>query len=659
MDIVEKVGDLEGQIERYRNPSSFWYFLSFALTIIGIFLSIDYIFRLNLVPVTDFETSYLYCLFACFLSQVFIYIPANQKVSSNSVPWYDIVLFFLTVAINFYLSTQAYEIAYRGWDIIPPTQINILALILCILVLESVRRCGSLSLFLVCLIFALYPSFAGSMPGFLEGAQSSLRFVIGYHALGRESLLGIITFTYGNLLIGFLLFGVVLTATGGADAFMNFSVALLGSQRGGPAKVSIVSSALFGTLSGSVISNIITTGSFTIPTMKKTGYSAEFAGAIETVASTGGNIMPPVMGAAAFIMAVFLNMPYWQVCKAAAIPALLYYYALYMQVHCYAEKHNLRGVDREIIPSLKSAIIDVLPYFIAIFALAYFLYLGLEGRAPFIGSIFLIIVCMMRKKTRVYFISQLSNFYKDLRNTLVSMIGLLTGIGFIVGSLMMTGLGGSFSHDVVALAGGNKMLILIFAALGSIVLGMGMPAVTCYIFLSVVIVPALLGSDILPIAAHLFVFYWGLASYLTPPVALGASTASVMAQGDFLKTAFLSMRLGFLIYLVPFFFVFHPSLLLQTPVNELILPLCTIIVGILLIAGGFEGYLVLLKWKIDHLYQKIMLIFAGVGLLIPGLRTDLIGLVIFIFFIILFYFQKKATKKETEADRKGGIDNHD
>jgi len=657
--MIEKVGDLEDQIERYRTPGLFWHVLSMVLTIIGLFLAIDYIFRLHLLGKLELETSYLYMLFACFLSQVFIFMPANKKISSKLVPWYDICLFLLTFAVSIHLAINAFDIAYRALDINPPTHLAISAFLICIIALEAVRRCGSLSLFLICLIFALYPMFAGSMPGLLKGAQFPFKYVIGFHALGRESLVGTIMYAYGDILIGFLLFGVILTSTGGAKAFMNFSLALLGSQKGGPAKVSIVSSGLFGSISGSVISNIITTGSFTIPTMKKTGYGANFAGAIETVASTGGNIMPPVMGATAFIMAMFLNISYWQVCIAAAIPALLYYYALFMQVHCYAEKRNLRGVDRETIPSLKMALRDVWPYFSAIFALVYLLYLGLEGRSPFVTSIFLVVVALIRKKNRVYFIGQLPHFFRDLGNTLVSMAGLLTGIGFIVGSLMITGLGASFGHEIVALAGGNKILVLVFAAIGSIILGMGMPTVPCYIFLSVVIVPALLGSDIMPIAAHLFVFYWGLASYLTPPVALGASTASIIANGDFMKTAFLSMRLGFIIYIIPFFFVFNPSLLLQTPIYELILPLFTIILGIPLIAGGFEGFLVLLKWNIRHIYQRILIIFAGAALLIPGSRTDLIGIVILFFLLIIFYFQKKVRKKETEAGKRGGVKNHD
>lgn len=635
--------------KRYKTPGLFWCVLSSALTLSGLFFTINRIFSLNLLGKLEIQSGYLYLLFACFLSQAFIFLPATKMTSKRLVPWYDVVFFFITFTASVYLAINSYEIAYRAWDITPPTGIAISAFLLCILALEALRRSGNLTLLLVCLFFALYPTFASHMPGFLEGAQFPLWFLAGFYALGRESLIGVIISMYGNMLIGFLIFGVVLVATGGGNAFMDFAFALFGSQKGGPAKVAIITSCLFGSVSGSVISNIITTGSFTIPAMKKAGYKPEFAAAVETVASTGGNIMPPIMGSTAFIMAMFLNISYLQVCKAALIPALLYYFALYLQVHCFAEKNNLRGIPKEDIPSLKQALGNVWPYFFAILLLVYFLYLGLEGRAPFISIIFLIILAIVRKKTRVCFTSGLPIFCKDLRNTLVSMIGMLTGIGFIVGSLSITGLGSSFSHEIVAIAGGNIVLVLIFTALGSLVLGMGMPVVPCYIFLSAVILPALLKSNIIPIAAHLFVFYWALASYLTPPVALGAATAAGLANANFLRTGLLSMRLGVLLYLLPFFFVFSPSLILQTSLIELILPLSTLILGIFLLAGSFEGYLI--KFGVlSHFYHRILLFISGILLLMPGYRTDLVGISVFILTMIIL-LNSIDGKRETEEVR--------
>jgi len=617
----------------YRKLGLFWRIITFSITLIGLFFAINYIFRFRFLGKLDFEMSYLYLLFACFLSQVFIIVPATKTASKKLVPWYDVLLFGLTFTVNIYLAFKANEICYRAWEVQPPLYIGILAGILCLLVLESLRRVGNnLTLFLMVLFFALYPTFAEHMPGLLQGVQLSLWDAAIFNGLSNGGFLGTLMKVYGDLLIGFLVFGATLLYTGGAQAFMDFSLAVLGTHKGGPAKVSVLSSAIFGSLSGSVVSNIITTGSFTIPAMKKNGFSSSFAAGTEVVASTGGNILPPVMGTTAFIMASFLGVSYVSVCISALIPAILYYFGTFMQVHFYAEKHNIAGLKRRDLPLIKDVFKRNWVYFFSIFALIYFLYIGLGGRAPFVASIVLILLAILKKERRILLVKNFLGFFENMREILVSIIGLLAGIGFIVGAFALSGIGSSLSAELIKLAGGNVFLLLIFGAFIAVILGMGMPVVASYIFLSIILAPALVRFGIIPIAAHLFIFYFSLASYLTPPVALGVTTAITISHSDFYETAIESAKLGFIVYIIPFFFVFEPAFLFKAPLIELIFPLFTIILAIILIASSFQGYFFKVG-IIKPVYRGLFLI-TGLLLAIPNFQTDLAG--ISFIFVILF-----------------------
>jgi len=639
-------GIITEESQMIRKTGLFWRIIRFFLTLTGLIVAINYIFRFRLLGILDFDVSYIYLLFACFLSQVFIIFPANKAALEKSIPWYDVLLFSLTFTINIYLATRAYEICFRAWDISPPLYIGILACILNLLVLEALRRIGNIALFLIVLFFAIYPTFAGYMPGLLRGVQLSFWEVAVFSGLTTQSVIGILMKIYGDILIGFLVFGAVLLYTGGAQAFMDFSMALLGTHKGGPAKVAVLASGLFGTLSGSVISNIITTGSFTIPSMKKAGYSPSFAAATEVCASTGGNIMPPVMGSAAFIMASFLGITYFSVCKAAVMPALLYYFGTFIQVHMYAEKHNLIGYERINLPSIKHVLKNNWFYFFAIISLVYFLYIGLEGRAPFITSIILILLAMLRKEKRAHLLKNFLDFFENMGEILVTIIGIMAGIGYIVGTFAFSGIGSSLSSEFVQLAGGNIFLILFFSALVAIILGMGMPVVACYIFLSIILAPGLVKLGITPIAAHLYLFYFSLASYLTPPVALGVTTAIAISRSDFSETALEALKLGFVVYLVPIFFVFVPSLLFRAPLIEMIFPLFTMILSIILIASSFQGYF----FKVGSIGLFYRILFLAIGLLVMIPNNPLASLVGIVFFLIVLFvlFLKKGGKQYSQ-----------
>jgi TRAP transporter 4TM/12TM fusion protein len=611
----------------YRHPRRYWQYTAASLTVIALFAALDQIFLLRLMGPLEFVPSYNYLLFACLLSVVFILFPPTNRAPRDRVPWYDVLLFFLTVGVNGYLATQGYKMITQAYEIEPPLPVAISALILCLLVVETTRRTGGLLLTVICVFFGIYPTFADHMPGLLRGFQLSFFNTMLFHGLSPNSLLGMVTQTYGNLIIGFLLFGVMLTVTGASKAFMDFALALLGRQKGGPAKVAVVASGLFGSMSGSVISNVLTTGAFTIPTMKRCGYPPYFAAAVEACASTGGNIMPPVMGTVAFLMASILGLSYFDVVIAASIPALLYYLGIYLQIHFFSEVHDLQPLDPSEIPALRKALLEVWPYIFSILTVVFFLYLGMEGRAPFAASFVLLVLAMIKKKTRLY-LRDIVKILMESAKIFSMVLGLIVGVGYIIGGFTATGVGHAFAHEVGILAGENMILLLIGGAIGCFVLGMGMTIVAVYLFVAIVVAPALVSVGVIPIAAHLFVFYWALTSFLTPPVALAAYTAAAIAGADPVKTGFYSMRLGFFLFVLPFAFVFAPALLLQTPVSELPVPLCSLVFGTILITGGFEGYL--FKLGVLPLYYRMAILASGGLLAAPGWLTDLIGLGLFV-----------------------------
>ena len=329
--------------------AAFW--ATFVLTTAGLALSINQIFNLGLGGFRPISTAYYYLMIGLFGAVGFLAFPA-KKWARGSVPWYDWICGAAILGLTIWIAMRAQAIIDAGWNTTGPLHATIIAGFVVALVLEGLRRTGEMVLFLFCLIFASFPLYAGYMPGFLWGVQLDLSMALNEHVYGLESLIGIPMQVVADTLIGFLVFGVVLSTTGGGAFFMDFASAMLGTSRGGPAKVAIISSGFFGMLSGSPTSNVLTTGTLTIPTMKRCGYPPTYAAAVEACASTGGALMPPVMGAAAFIMANFLNVPYAEVVLAAFLPAILFYFALFIQTDFYAGRNGLRGVGADEVPPL-------------------------------------------------------------------------------------------------------------------------------------------------------------------------------------------------------------------------------------------------------------------------------------------------------------------
>ncbi|WP_052659286.1 TRAP transporter permease [Bacillus alveayuensis] len=612
-----------------------------TLTLIGIFLAINQLFYLKLFNFNPIKTSYLYFLLACFMPISFIIYPLSKKLSNPKIHWFDVMLAILSFVIPLYFGINGQRIISEGWEYASPTLPTVLSVVFWFIVLESLRRAAGLPIAIISGLFSLYPLIAGSMPlTFLQGQTFNFIMTARNHVMSTNSIIGIPFDTVGSLLIGFMLFGVILTASGGGDFFFNLALAIFGRYRGGAAKVSIISSAFFGMLSGSAISNTITTGSMTIPSMKKGGYPPHYAGAIEACASTGGTITPPIMGSAAFIMASFLGVPYGQIAIAAAIPALLYFLALFIQADGFAAKNNLKGLPAEQIPSLK----DTLKAgWLHLFALALLTYLLIvmrnEGQAPFYVSLLIFLLAMVKKETR-FNKEKLYNLMIDTGKVLTNLTCLIAGIGFIVGSLSITGVSFSLSRELIIAAGNSMLLVLIAGAITSFILGMGMTVSAVYIFLAVILAPALVQMGIDPIAAHLFVLYWATVSYITPPVALAAFAAAGIAKANPMKTGFVAVRLGIVTFVIPFFFVYYPSLIGRGSAGEIITAVGSAILGVFLLSSSLEGYLIGAGEIRNWILRGIMLI-TSLLLIIPDITLTAVGLIIGIVSFILIRLTNK------------------
>ena len=610
---------------RHRELKGGWKKIAIILTITGIGLGILQIFFiLSYLGISLYEISYLYAFYAAFLPLVFLYYPPSKKARRDVIPWYDMLFFIVSLGSLIYFSINGFRLFFEGWCFSAPILPTALGGILVLLVLETIRRSGGLPFFILCLIFFFFPMVAPYIPPPLTGLGFSLLETIRIHSMSSESIIGIPIQVLSNLLMGFIVFGVVMSATGGGNFFLNFSLALLGKTRGGPAKVAVISSALFGSISGSVVSNVLTTGSITIPLMKKTGYEAHYAGAVETCASTGGVLMPPIMGATAFVLAMFLGIPYMDVAIAAIIPSILYYTALLVQVDSHAAKKGIRGLDSSELPSIKQTFKEGWYYIFAFLLLIWVVaHLRLEAQAPFYGSVALLVLTMFRKETRLT-IKGVGRAVESVGRLLAELSAMMAGVSFLIGSLIITGVSSAFASEIVQLAGGNMYLLLILGAITSLILGTGMTITACYVFLALLIAPVLTSSGFNKLAVHLFIMYYGMLSYITPPVAIGAFAAASLAEAPFFKTGFTACRLGLITFIIPFFFVMYPAMVLQEgSVWEILYMVGTAIVGIILMSCALEGYIYGLgrvSWVL-----RLIAFFAGLLICKPGLNTDIAG----------------------------------
>ncbi|MDH7944373.1 TRAP transporter fused permease subunit [Pseudohongiella sp. SYSU M77423] len=578
-------------IGRYRQLATRWRAVMAVLTAAASLLAINQIFALGFfIDYTMLDGRYLYLITGLMLSMVFITFPSNKN-NLTFVPWYDKVIIGLVAVIFSYFAFNAERIILDAWEYAAPLEGIVLALITWVIILEAGRRAGGWPIFFIVLVLSLYPTYADKMPAVVAGIGMPIHDVAIFHVLGEESVFGVALNSFAMLVFGFILFGVSLQYTGGGPFFINLAFALLGHMRGGPAKVAIFSSGLMGSMSGGPITNVLTTGPLSIPAMQRVGFSRGYAAGVEACASTGGVLMPPIMGATAFVMASFLGVSYVTIAVAAIVPSVLYFFGLFVQIDAYAARNDLRGLPKPELPKLGTVFKEGW-YFIAVFVIltVMLVYMQREATAPFIATAALLII------------NQFTSHRMDLKKFMLmvaatgrlmaELAGILAAIGLIVGALAVTGMAGTLANDLVYLAGDNTLVLLIMGAITSFVLGIGMTVTAAYIFLAIVLAPALINAGLDPLAAHMFIMYWGMLSFITPPVALAAFAAASVAQVSAMRAGWEAMRLGAIIYFIPFFFVFNPALLLQGDISEAVLLISTALLGVALLSAGLQGYLI-------------------------------------------------------------------
>ncbi len=567
----------------------------------------------------ELETHYFFALAALLLPLVFLHYPLS---ASGLWRWFDFVLAALTVVTLLYLLLQANEITNQGWEFGAPSRVTLAAVILWALTLEAVRRAGGLALFGIVLVFSLMPIFAEQLPQPFEGLASSAADTAAYHVLSIESLFGMPFRAYAELVIGFLLFGVALQRSGGGRFFLDLAFAALGKVRGGPGKVAIFASGLMGSMSGSVVTNVVTTGQLTIPAMRRAGMSAEQSAAVEACASTGGVLLPPIMGSTAFVMATFLDVPYYQVALAAGIPAILYFLGLFLQLDALAARSNLVGLPAEETPSIGQTLRDGWYYLIAFGTLVFLLLiLQREAVAPYIATAMVLLLNQLQPERRFGW-RELLDFFTATGKLLAELLAVLMGVGLIVGALSLTGLSGTLVNDLLFLAGDSVLGMLLLGAVTSFVLGIGMTVTAAYIFLAIVLAPALVQSGLEPMAVHLFILYWAMLSFITPPVALGAYAAASIADAKAMQTGFAAMRMGGVIYLIPFLFVINPALIGVGDPSDILLALGKGLCGIWLLAGALQGWLPGVG-GLQGRMLRVLLGFSAVLVALPDLSLQL------------------------------------
>ncbi len=608
------------QQEALRNPLT-----GLLLRIVAVLtaaLAIYHIFNFGaLTGYTMLTGEYIYGLLAMMLPMVYIAIPAGRGRRIKSVPWYDWVMALASgLCCIFFIANQAVSVD-EGWEYAAPQYVVYVSLVLWALALEATRRCGGWPIFVVVFLASVFPIFAGKLPDSFAGISTPIDLVAIYHTNSDESLLGIPSQAFANLVIGFLLFGIALQRTGGGKFFIDLAFALLGKVRGGPAKVSIFSSGLMGSMSGSVVTNVLTTGPLSIPAMRKVGFSKPYAAGVETCASTGGVLMPPVMGATAFVMATFLDIPYGEIALAAAIPSALYFFGLFVQIDFYSARNKLKGLPAIDLPRVRDTLKEGWHYiFVFAFLIWMLLFMKQEAIAPFYATALLIVINQLRKHSRWRW-KDFKDFAESCGALFAELTGLMAGVGLIMGALAVSGMSGTIANDLLFIAGGDMFVLLLMGALTSFILGIGMPVTAAYIFLAIALAPALINGGMNPMAVHMFILYWGMLSFITPPVAIGAFAAASVAGSSPMKTSFVSMQMGSIIYFIPFFFVLEPALLLQGDGSDIVLAISCAVGGILLVAGGLQGYL---PWLGDlsqrgllHWPLRLLFIFGGLLLAMP------------------------------------------
>jgi TRAP transporter 4TM/12TM fusion protein len=581
------------------------------------------------LPFAFFNEQYLGVFLGLGLAPVFLCTRASPRAPGTSVPAYDWVLAAGALAAGGYVAvmypTIAYSLGIITWDKL------VLAVVAIVVALEAVRRIAGWALMWIAAACLLYAKFAWLFPGLLNARGSSWQRIAVYLYLDTNGILGVPLAVTATIVVAYIFFGQALYAVGGDKFLTDIAMIAMGRYRGGAAKMAVVSSSLYGTVSGSAVANVVVDGAITIPMMKRSGYPAHLAAAIEAVSSNGGQIMPPVMGAAAFLMAEYLSIPYREVALAAAIPACLYYLALFAQVDLEAARMGLAGVPRNAVPRLAPVMRRGWVFLVPLGVLVWTLIVASweAGKAGMLAVAVTFAVGALQKETRPGWRGILTALESTGR-TMLDLVAITTLAGIVIGTFQLSGFTSKLPLLLTSAADGNLLLLLVLTAVVSILLGMSLPTTVVYVTLAVLVGPALAQMGVHPLAAHLFLFYFGMLSLITPPDCLATYAAAAIARADFWKTGWTGMRLGIVAYIVPFVFVFHPALIGKGTWVEIIGSVLTAAAGVILLSIGCVGFFTRpLGWvrRIWTFVAASFLIMPPVPGL-PALAADAIGFVL-------------------------------
>ncbi|GHV50288.1 C4-dicarboxylate ABC transporter [Deltaproteobacteria bacterium] len=620
-DAEARVRDLDG-------------FAAKILTGVAVLMSIFHLYMAGVGTMPTNKQRMLHLAFTLII--IFLSYPFKKSAEKKGTNVLDFLFAAIGLAVNLYIFLNIDAISARA-GLVSQTDLIVSGLTL-VIVLEAARRCIGIELPILALIFLAYAYLGPYFPGDLMHRGYSFERLIEHMCVSAEGIFGIALGVSSTFIFLFILFGAFLSATGLSELFTTAAIAIAGHRPGGPAKVAIIASGLLGMINGSAAANVVTTGAFTIPLMKRVGYQAHFAGAVEAVASTGGQIMPPVMGAAAFIMAEFLGIPYKTVMIAALIPAILYYVALWVYVDTEARKRGLLGLPKDQLPDARAAIKKAWHLLIPIVLLIYLMLADYTPAfAAFYSILTLVVVSFYKKHTRINPKALIFALSSGARQAVGVAIACAV-VGIIVGVVTITGLGLQLANMILMLSGGLLLTTMILTMVACMIMGMGMPTSAAYIVAGTVAAPAMVKLGVAPIVAHMFVFYFAVLSAITPPVALAAYAGAGIADAPPSKVGWTAVRLGLAGFIVPFMFVFSPALCAQDA-SLLIILRCfaTATVGIYCLATSLQGYLL----KSVHIVERALLFAAALLLIDGGVLTDAIGFA----FLAAVWLKQKITMK--------------
>ncbi len=649
MDVDSLMEEFDKETSRLRKLKGT---ISMIVSVIAIAMATFHLYTAGFGTLLSYKQRSLHIIFA-FVIGLFLY-PARKKSNKEKPATLDFVLMAGVIVVFGYIFLFPEQMALKGGN---ATQLDLIfGVIAILLTLEVTRRVVGPELPIVALVFLSYAYFGPYMPGILAHRGFSLTRIVSHMYMGLEGIMGIPTGVSATFVFLFILFGAFLDKTGVGKFFIDMAFGMTGHLKSGPAMTAVVASGFMGSISGSSVANTVTTGAFTIPLMKKTGYKPYFAGAVEAAASTGGQIMPPVMGAAAFIMAEFTGISYLQIIIAAAIPAVLYYFAVGTMVHMEASKLGLKGIPRNELPKVSKLLLTRGFLLIPLVSVVYFL---VSGNTPTLAAFKAIIISMVVAVVATLVRRDKSFTIKDFLGALEAGAKGSVGVacacacaGMIVGVVTLTGLGLRIAEIIVTVAQGNLLLTLFFTMIASIILGMGLPTTAKYIVLATMAVPALIRLDVNLMAAHLFILYFGVVADITPPVALAAYAGAGIAGANSMKTGFQAVKIALAAFIVPYIFALNPELIM---VEEIVgttvvfmpfiraLPvIVSAMIGIVCLASAVENYLI----TKTNIIERVALAIAAGMLLYPGLMTDAFGLVAL---GGTYFFQRLRLKKKVVA----------